>query len=145
MQDSFSFTRKYGAVLSFSVTARREDTLVLGHFRKWIIRNIDSWFAFTEKHKLGIEMEDIILVTGCHRTRSWTNVAFNEVRADGQESSGLQIPGISDAITSDWPVLSQNSQGTVLRHGPSDEVRLARRSQGSTDIEELRRASLELT
>ena len=107
------------------MTARREDTLILGHFRKWIIRHIDTWFAFTEKLQLGIEMEEIILVTGCHHTRSWTHVAFNEAQADGQESSGVQIPSTSDPIPSDWPVSSQYSQGTVLRHGPSGEVRVA--------------------
>ncbi|KAH8998268.1 hypothetical protein EDB86DRAFT_2850011, partial [Lactarius hatsudake] len=42
----FSCTKKQGAVLSLPVTARREDTLLLGHFRKCITANIDSWFAF---------------------------------------------------------------------------------------------------
>ncbi|KAI9430012.1 hypothetical protein BJY52DRAFT_94949 [Lactarius psammicola] len=120
VQDSFSFTRKYGAVLALPVTARREDTLVLGHFRKWIINHIDSWFAFTQKLRLGIEMEDIILVTGCHRTTTWTNIAFNEVHTEAQVSSGLQIPG-GFGSPANWPVSSQHSQGTARRHGPSGE------------------------
>ncbi|KAH9032022.1 hypothetical protein EDB85DRAFT_1890866 [Lactarius pseudohatsudake] len=120
VQDSFSFTRKYGAVLSLPVTSRREDTLVLGHFRKWIITHVDSWFAFAQKHRLGIEMEDIILVTGCHRATSWTHVAFNEVHADAQRTSGPQITGnLGDPAN--WPVSGQHSQGTVLRRGPSGE------------------------
>lgn len=120
VQHSFSFTRKYGAVLSLPGTARREDTLILGHFRKWIISHIDSWFAFTQKLGLGIEMEDIILVTGCHRTRSWTTVSFNEVHSDADVSSGHQITGTFGDPTN-WPVSNQHSQGTVLRHGPSGE------------------------
>jgi len=119
-QHSFSFTRKYGAVMSLPVTSRREDTLVLGHFQKWIIRHIDSWFAFTQQLNLGIEMEDIILVTGCHRTRSWTNVAFNEVQSGTEVSSGHQITG-SFGDPANWPVSNQRSQGTVQRHGPSGE------------------------
>ena len=135
VQHSFSFTRKYGAVLSLPVNARREDTLVLGHFRKWIAGHIDSWFAFTQKLKLGLEMEDIILVTGCHRTRSWTNISFNEVHSDAQVSSGLQIP---DGLRSptNWPVSNQHSQGTVLRHSPSGDVRDTQIAR-STDIEGL--------
>ena len=124
MQPSFSFTRKYGAVLSLPVTSRREDTLVLGHFQKWIIKHIDSWFAFTQKRRLGIKMEDIILVTGCHHARSWTNICFNEVQSDTQASSGLQITE-NFGDPANWPVTDQNSQGTVVRHGPSGEVRVA--------------------
>jgi len=67
-------------------------------------------------------MEDIILVTGCHRTTSWTNIAFNEIQADAQVSSGLQIAGNFGA-PANWPVSNQHSQGTALRHGPSGEVR----------------------
>jgi len=106
--------------MSLPVTSRREDTLVLGHFQKWIINHIDSWFAFTRELGLGVEMEDIILVTGCHRTRSWTNVAFNEVQSGAEVSSGHQITdNFSDPTN--WPVSNQRSQGTVQRHGPSGE------------------------
>ena len=121
MRHSFSFTRKYGAVMSLPVNSRREDTLVLGHFRKWIVGHIDSWFAFSQKLQLGIEMEDIILLTGCHRTRSWTNITFNEVHSNTEESSERQITG-SLGDSTNWPVANQHSQGTVERHGPSGEV-----------------------
>ncbi|KAH9017632.1 hypothetical protein EDB85DRAFT_1849899, partial [Lactarius pseudohatsudake] len=87
---SFSCTRKHGAVLSLPVAARREDTFAQGHFRRWITRNIDSWFAFTQRHELGIEMEDIVFVTGCHRSRSWSNVAFYEGQTGGRVSFGVQ-------------------------------------------------------
>lgn len=41
------------------------------------MKQIDHCFAFARELQLGIEqMEDIILVTGCNRTRSWTNIAF---------------------------------------------------------------------
>ncbi|KAH9959643.1 hypothetical protein BC827DRAFT_1156210 [Russula dissimulans] len=66
--------RRKGAVLCLLVKARLEDTLAQGDFGKWILRNIDHWFAFTRRLGLGIErMEQIILVTGCDRMRSWTN------------------------------------------------------------------------
>jgi hypothetical protein len=36
-------------------------------------------------------MEDIILVTGTHRTRSWTNVAFPGGQVDAQVSFGVNV------------------------------------------------------
>ncbi|KAI9440174.1 hypothetical protein BJY52DRAFT_1129192 [Lactarius psammicola] len=118
---SFSCTRKRGAVLSFPVVARREDTVSRDHFRKWIIRHIDTWLAFTQMHGLGIEMEDILLVTGCHRTRSWTNIAFNEVQAGAQLSLKVDV---ADALGANvhWGISNVRIQGTVHNQGPSGEV-----------------------
>ncbi|KAI9445972.1 hypothetical protein H4582DRAFT_1783227, partial [Lactarius indigo] len=62
-----------------------------GHFRKWITSHIDSWYAFAHELGTGIEMEDIVLVTGCHRTRSWTNTAFNETQTNAQLSLGVEV------------------------------------------------------
>jgi hypothetical protein len=39
------------------------------------------------------QMEEIILVTGCHRTRSWANVAFLENQVDAQVSFGVKVEG----------------------------------------------------
>jgi hypothetical protein len=59
------------------------------------VKHIDSWFAFARKLGLGIEqMEEIILVTGCDRTRSWTNVAFLGGQADAQVSFGVRVEGL---------------------------------------------------
>ncbi|KAH9066175.1 hypothetical protein EDB87DRAFT_1732214 [Lactarius vividus] len=116
---SFSCTRKQGAVLSLPVTARREDTLLLGHFRKWITGNIDSWFTFARDLGTGIEMEDIVLVTGCHRTRSWTNTAFNEIQTNAKLSLGVEV-GASGASVN-WRVSNLRIQGAVLGHGPNGE------------------------
>ncbi|KAI9441134.1 hypothetical protein BJY52DRAFT_504602 [Lactarius psammicola] len=117
---SFSCTRKHGAVLSLPVAARREDTFAQAHFRRWITKHINSWFAFTQRHELGIEMEDIVLVTGCHRTRSWSNIAFYEGQADARVSFGVEVPGIY-GTTVNWRVSSQHVQGAVLSRGPTGE------------------------
>ena len=104
------------------MSTRCEDTLTLGHFRKWIIRHIESWFAFTQVHGLDLEMEDIILVTGYHRTRSWSNMAFNEVQTNAQFSLGVEVTGALGANIN-WRASSFRNQGAVLSHGPSGEVR----------------------
>ena len=118
---SFSCTKKLGAVMSLPVTARCEDTLSLGHFRNWISKNIDSWFAFTEMHGLDLDMEDIVLATGCHRTRSWSNVAFTEVHTDAQFSLGVEVAGALGANIN-WRASNDHIQGAVLSQGPSGEV-----------------------
>ena len=91
-------------------------------FRKWIINHIDSWFAYTQELELGISMEDIILVTGCHRTTSWTNIAFNEVQAGAQLS--LQV-NVTDALGGNinWGISNVHVQGAVHNQGPSGKVR----------------------
>ena len=102
--------------------AQREDTLAQARFRKWIIRNIDSWFAFSQRHDLGIEMEDIVLVTGCHRTRSSSNIVFYESQVNARASFGVQVPGSTIGTTVNWQVSSQYNRGTMVNHGPSGEV-----------------------
>jgi hypothetical protein len=104
------------------VAARREDTVVLGLFRRWIVKHIDSWFNFALELELGIVMEDIILVTGCHRTRSWTNIAFNEVQAGAQLSLEVDVAdALGTSIT--WGASNVRSQGVVHNQGPSGRVR----------------------
>ncbi|KAH8998274.1 hypothetical protein EDB86DRAFT_3076119 [Lactarius hatsudake] len=117
---SFSCTKKQGAVLTLPVAAQREDTLTQDHFRKWITTHIDSWFAFTQKLGLGIGMGDIILVTGFHRTRSWSNITFNEVQTDAQFSLGVEVAGAFGASVN-WRASSLRIQGAVPNHGPSGE------------------------
>ena len=128
-------------MLSLPVTARCEDTLTLGHFRKWIIRHIESWFAFTQAHGLGLEMEDIVLVTGRHCTRSWSNITFNEVQADARFSLGVDVGALGANIN--WRASSSRTQGAVLSHGPSGEVRTTQVAR--TNTEKFQCAPLELT
>ncbi|KAH9032021.1 hypothetical protein EDB85DRAFT_2114962 [Lactarius pseudohatsudake] len=115
----FSCTRKQGAVLSLPVTARREDTISLGHFRKWILKHIDSWLAFAHELGVGIEMEDIVLVTGCHRTKSWTNTVLNEVQTNVQLSLGVQVGASGASVT--WQNSNLQIQGATVCYGPNGE------------------------
>ncbi len=95
---------------------------MLGHFRKWIIKHIDSWFAFTQELGMGIEMEDIVLVTGCHRTKSWSNISLNEVQADARLSLGVEVAGTLGANVN-WRASNVRIQGAMQNQGPSGEVR----------------------
>ena len=66
-------------------------------------------------------MEDILLVTGCHRARSSGNIVFYESQVDARASFGVQVPGMI-GTTVNWRVSSQHIQGAVVNHGPSGEV-----------------------
>ena len=92
---------------------------------RWIVKHIDNWFAFARRLELGIEnMEEIILVTGCDLTRSWTNIAFFENEVDAQVSFGVSVEGPTSNPSVDFQFSPENVRGAVLRHGPEGAVRL---------------------
>ena len=102
--------------------ARRKNTLAQGDFGAWMVKHIDRWFAFARGLGLGIEkMEEIILVTGCDRTRSWANVAFLGDEYNAQATFGVRVS--HDRI--EWQCLPEHVQGAVLHRGPDGTVRRA--------------------
>jgi hypothetical protein len=115
--------RQGGAVLSLPVPAQRQDTLERETFGKWMIAHVDRWFAFARKYELGIEqMEELILVTGCDRMRSSTNVAFLKNQLDAEVSFGVEVTNGLEGIIS-WQVSPERIRGRVLNKGPSGKVR----------------------
>jgi hypothetical protein len=90
-----------------------------------MVKHINTWFAFARNLGLVHQMEDIILVTGCDLTRSWTNIAFLGGRADAQVSFGVEVKG----STTNSSIKFQSSpgrvrvRGAVLHHGPQGPVR----------------------
>ena len=71
-------------------------------------------------------MEDIVLVTGYHRTRTWSNIAFNEVQTDARFSVGVEVAGALGANIN-WRSSDLRIQGALLNRGPSGEVRVSLR------------------
>ena len=67
-------------------------------------------------------MEDIILVTGTHRTRSWTNVAFPGGQEGAKASFGAKAGHHGDTIAINWQFSHERNQGAVLNCGPDGEV-----------------------
>ena len=127
---SFSCKKKRGAALLLPVRAQREDTLAGGEFAEWMVKHIDLWFSFAKGLHAGIErMDDIILVTGRHRTNSWTNIAFIESqgpvrRGPMQVTLSVRVSGSpSSHVGVDWKPPREPGQGVVFSMGPSGEVR----------------------
>lgn len=118
-QASFECSKRRGALLSIPVPARREDTVARGQFRDWIIRHIDSWFSFAQSRGLVEHMEEIVLVTGCHRTRSYTNILFSESRDGAQVSFGVRVGSSGADIT--WGVSREQIREVLIQRGPSGD------------------------
>jgi hypothetical protein len=109
--------------LSLPVTARRADTLAKRDFSAWILKHIDRCFAFIQELGLGIEqMEEIILVTGYDRTRSWTNVAFLGDQKDARVSFRVKVVNALDSSIR-IQFSHRHAKGALLNHGPERKVR----------------------
>jgi hypothetical protein len=104
--------------LSLPVPAQSEDTASLGDFGNWMVKHIDSWFAFARGLGLGLNrMEDIILVTGRHRAKSWINVAFTQRRPDAGVSFDIEVTSDSQVHLE-----QQYVHGGALKLGPTGKV-----------------------
>jgi hypothetical protein len=83
-----------------------------------MVKHIDTWFPFARNLGLVDQMEDLILVTGCDLTRSWTNVAFLET--DAQVLFGVKVEGPNTSINFQYS--PERARGAVLHHGPEGPV-----------------------
>ncbi|KAH8991266.1 hypothetical protein EDB92DRAFT_688194 [Lactarius akahatsu] len=119
---SFSCPNHQGAVLCLPIQAKGEDTVASADFGKWIIKHIDRWFGWARQLGLGIDrMEDIVLVTGTHCARSWTNVAFPGWQEDAQASFRAKVDHNGDTVTLNWQSSHERNRGVVLNYGPDGE------------------------
>ncbi|KAH9041558.1 hypothetical protein EDB85DRAFT_2271805 [Lactarius pseudohatsudake] len=116
---SFLCRMNQGAVLCLPIKAKKEDTVAIKRFGKWMIKHIDTWFAWAQQLELGVDrMEDIILVTGTHRTRSCTNVAFPGGREDARVSFRAKVDRPDDTVTINWQFSHEHIRGAHLNPGP---------------------------
>ena len=87
-----------------------------------MVSHIDSWFAFARGLGLGIEhMEEIVLVTGLHLTRSWANVTFLEGHANGQATLGVKVNNGQD-VDITWHCSPGSVRGGMRNWGPEGKV-----------------------
>jgi hypothetical protein len=131
-------SKQVGAALFLPVESHCQDTLARADFAMWIVKQIDTWFAFTKELGLGIEQtEEIILVTGRDRTKSWLNVAFLGCEGDAQGVGpfGSKVdPGpVGDSI--EWQLCPGKVRGVALNKGPGGKVR--RSSSASVNESEI--------
>ena len=103
-----------GALLYLPFPAERKDTIALGDFGDWIVENIDECMRLAEERGLGVSrMEDIILVTGRHLTRSWVRAVFSDSWEGAQVSFCVRLSGDSVVHLEERKV-----SGARLKFGP---------------------------
>lgn len=67
--------------------AEGSDAHNLRVYKKYMLDNCNTWLAFLRCRGLDLNMEDVVLVTGCHFAKSWAMAAF---RTEESEAS-LQL------------------------------------------------------
>lgn len=89
-----------------------------------MIDHIDRWFAWARNLGVGInQMEDIVLVTGAHLTRSWTNVAFLDSQTDARLAARVSFEvQVAADTTINWHVSPGRIIGALLNRGPNGKV-----------------------
>jgi hypothetical protein len=105
---------------------RRKDIIAksaLEEFGKRIVNHIDRWFKWARNLKLEegpSRMDDIILVTGTHRTRSYVNAAFPGGQEDAEVSFTVRVDLPGNIIK--FPH-KRNRGAAMVNYGPKGEVR----------------------
>ncbi|KIJ43488.1 hypothetical protein M422DRAFT_67844 [Sphaerobolus stellatus SS14] len=95
----YTCSKDCGAVLAIGDDANRVDALNIDYFRTTMSREYSSWLhkANVEK-QYGIEMHELILVTGCDKTSSaWETAVFQGVSSDFQLSIACTAAGFGSA------------------------------------------------
>lgn len=112
-------------MLYLPVGARREDTLARVEFEKWILKHIRHCFIFVRRLGLEVTLEELILVTGCDRTRSWTNNAFlgSQVEPDARASFGVEAVDAGPNSIVKFQFSPGHSGVAVINPGPEGMVR----------------------
>jgi len=114
-QVTFSCSTKQGALISLPFPTECMDTVAHGDFSKWIVKNIDDCMKLADDLGWGVNrMEDIILVTGRHLTKSWVHVAFSESRGGARVSFCVRVTGASSVHLEE-----RNVTGGELKLGPN--------------------------
>jgi hypothetical protein len=69
-------------------------------------------------------MEEIILVTGCDRTKSWSNITFLGGQVDARVSFGVRVEGEGPDTNINFQRSPDLVRGAVINQGPEGTVRL---------------------
>ena len=104
--------RNCGALLSLPNGGYHEDVIRAQPFEQYIRDWVDSWLAWAQKNKLGVERaEDLILVSGCTLVTSWAAAALVDDAMDAEIS--LASRTLNNGRAS---FVWSNIRGSVLYH-----------------------------
>jgi len=115
---TFSCSETRGALSYLPFPANHEETTAHGDFKRWILKNINDCFKVAHAFGCGVNMGDIVLVTGRYLARSWINVAFAGSGGNAQVTFKVATRNLRVDLE------ERDVSGAELKLGPRGEVRL---------------------
>ncbi|KAI0049011.1 hypothetical protein FA95DRAFT_981020 [Auriscalpium vulgare] len=130
----FTTTKQRGAVLVLPEQAQRLDVGTSPTYESYIAKHCDLWLAYAHQKGYGVDLEDILLVTGCDLAKSWAVTAFISSEVDGSAT----LKGVDPSTLGDLsaPASMQwrnwHSQHAIHNWGP-EPFALESRPTGAHD------------
>ncbi|KAF9069495.1 hypothetical protein BDP27DRAFT_1325449 [Rhodocollybia butyracea] len=120
---SFTFERNTSAMLAFFDDGVREDADIETTYKTQLIKNGAKWLAIAQTQKSSRRLEDIILVTGCTRVRSWAmGVVEDESMAANLSLSVGFTPDNTVGLEVSTGIRYEISGGSFIHHGPTERL-----------------------
>ncbi|VDC03300.1 unnamed protein product [Peniophora sp. CBMAI 1063] len=70
--------REKGAILATSGIVKIEETHNLPSFQRYLVKNFGRWSELVESQGLGIDAQDLMLVTRVDTTEAWSNISYSD-------------------------------------------------------------------
>ncbi|THG99190.1 hypothetical protein EW026_g3110 [Hermanssonia centrifuga] len=101
---SFESSVLEGAILVTKYDTKCSNAQRLGTFEKYICHYYKSWVRFANDQGHGIDVEDLLLVTGCDMTADYAMLAFtqNDRRREVRFEAGIQNIASTSASWGKW-------------------------------------------
>ncbi|KAI0315936.1 hypothetical protein OF83DRAFT_306064 [Amylostereum chailletii] len=117
---SFSSARTQGAVLAIPDTVHAEQIRNPGAYDRYVETHAERWHALAARRHLGLQMEDLMLVTGRDLTKSWGNAVFCDHSLDGRISLEVDFAPLGGAQVASH-IRWTNVQNAMINWGPDPE------------------------
>jgi hypothetical protein len=112
-----SLSRQQGALLAFFDEALHENMFMKAKYKRLFIECHEYWLAYAKQADLDLCMEDLILVTGTSRARSWANAVFDDAQANGNVTLKVNLQNLG-GINMTCGLRWENTHGVQCNWGP---------------------------
>ncbi|KAF9075600.1 hypothetical protein BDP27DRAFT_1315324 [Rhodocollybia butyracea] len=120
---SLAFERNTGAILGFFDHGSREDSRMDQIYKEQLIKNGSNWLAAAKTIR-DRRHEDIILVTGCTRVRSWITGVVENQSTEGHLKLSVGFTSNSGGMQVSTGILCENSGNSIIKYGPGGRLQL---------------------
>ncbi|KAI0044757.1 hypothetical protein FA95DRAFT_1622960 [Auriscalpium vulgare] len=131
---SFSTSRQLGAILALPQSAHRRDTLMHRAYTAYIREHCDRWLAFAHYKYVDVELDDLVLVTGCDLAKSWATAAFMGNETNAAASLTIDVGSIAN-VSASFGMSWKNVQNVIYNWGPAEDLSTSGVDRSSTNAE----------